>query len=216
MFSSNFASLEEAFTNTANIKPLKKNNKTRRKKLNSNKNKNVEKFLSSLRDSLSDSDDEEEKINNETTHIPYPIVQTQKDQSHIQKQKYSSNVDTLDNENMFENNNEDDDITKEEFTNYLQGEKINNDNSYQYNSQEHPSNQWIPYFTQTNNNQSTQLQGGEQNELLNKLNYLIHMMEQQKEKKTGHVTEELILYSFLGIFMIFIVDSFTKVSKYSR
>ena len=51
--------------------------------------------------------------------------------------------------------------------------------------------------------------------LLNKLNYLINLVEEQKVEKTNYVTEELILYLFLGIFIIFILDSFVKI-KYTR
>ena len=52
--------------------------------------------------------------------------------------------------------------------------------------------------------------------LLNKLNYLINLVEEQKVEKTNYVTEELILYLFLGIFIIFILDSFVKITKYTR
>jgi hypothetical protein len=52
--------------------------------------------------------------------------------------------------------------------------------------------------------------------LMEKINYMIHLLEDQQNEKTNNVTEEFILYSFLGIFMIFIVDSFTKTGKYVR
>ena len=52
--------------------------------------------------------------------------------------------------------------------------------------------------------------------LLQKLNYMIHLLEEQRDEKTGHVTEEIILYSFLGVFIIFIMDSFARVGKYVR
>lgn len=51
---------------------------------------------------------------------------------------------------------------------------------------------------------------------LAKLDYLIHLLEEQRDERTGHVTEEIILYSFLGVFMIFIVDSFARAGKYVR
>jgi hypothetical protein len=53
-------------------------------------------------------------------------------------------------------------------------------------------------------------------ELLDKLNYMIHLLEEQQDEKTGNVTEEIILYTFLGVFMIFIIDSFARVGKYVR
>jgi hypothetical protein len=59
--------------------------------------------------------------------------------------------------------------------------------------------------------------GKSQNDaLMEKLNYMITLLEQQENDKTGNVTEEVILYSFLGIFIIFIVDSFARVGKYVR
>jgi len=45
---------------------------------------------------------------------------------------------------------------------------------------------------------------------------MIHLLEDQKDEKTGHVMEELILYSFLGVFIIFIVDAFSRSGKYTR
>ena len=54
------------------------------------------------------------------------------------------------------------------------------------------------------------------NALVNKLNYMINLLEDQQDEKTNNVTEEVVLYSFLGIFIIFIVDSFARVGKYVR
>ena len=73
-----------------------------------------------------------------------------------------------------------------------------------------PFNQQLPYYTQMS--QKT----GSKDQLLEKLNYMILLLEEQKDEKTGHVVEELILYSFLGVFMIFIVDSFARAGKYTR
>jgi hypothetical protein len=52
--------------------------------------------------------------------------------------------------------------------------------------------------------------------LIQKLNYMIHLLEEQQDEKTNNVTEEVILYSFLGIFIIFVCDSFARVGKYVR
>lgn len=57
---------------------------------------------------------------------------------------------------------------------------------------------------------------GSQDLLMQKLNYMIHLLEEQQDERTNHVTEEVVLYSFLGIFIIFIVDSFARVGKYVR
>lgn len=55
-----------------------------------------------------------------------------------------------------------------------------------------------------------------QDVLLKKLNYMITLLEEKQDEKTSNVTEEVILYSFLGIFIIFIADTFVRAGKYVR
>ena len=68
---------------------------------------------------------------------------------------------------------------------------------------------YIPYYTNISKN-------GSKDELLEKLNYMIHLLEEQQGEKTSNITEELILYLFLGVFVIFVVDSFARAGKYTR
>ena len=49
-----------------------------------------------------------------------------------------------------------------------------------------------------------------------KINYMINLLEDQQDERTNNVTEEVVLYSFLGIFIIFVVDSFARAGKYTR
>lgn len=68
-----------------------------------------------------------------------------------------------------------------------------------------------------NNNYNNNIVESNPNEiLLQKLNYMINLLEEQQDEKTNNVTEEVVLYSFLGIFIIFIVDSFARTSRYTR
>ena len=55
-----------------------------------------------------------------------------------------------------------------------------------------------------------------QDVLLQKLNYMITLLEEQQDERTNNVTEEVVLYSFLGIFIIFIADTFVRAGKYVR
>ena len=72
-----------------------------------------------------------------------------------------------------------------------------------------------PYYNNVNYNLSeSPIQS--QDVLLQKLNYMITLLEDQQDERTNNVTEEVVLYSFLGIFIIFIVDSFSRVGKYVR
>jgi len=54
------------------------------------------------------------------------------------------------------------------------------------------------------------------NKVMEKINYMIHMLEAQQHEKTNNITEEFILYTFLGVFIIFVVDSFSRSGKYTR
>jgi hypothetical protein len=54
------------------------------------------------------------------------------------------------------------------------------------------------------------------NKVTEKMNYIIYLLEQQQHEETHHVMEEFILYACLGVFVIYIVDSFSRAGKYIR
>lgn len=56
----------------------------------------------------------------------------------------------------------------------------------------------------------------EHKHLLEKLNYAIHLLETQQDRRTATVTEELLLYGLLGMFIICVLDNFARVGKYVR
>lgn len=97
---------------------------------------------------------------------------------------------------------------EEYYKKMLPGYNPNNQNS----QNENPSNRLYhrPNYDRVSNVAPTQ------DVLLQKINYMISLLEDQQDEKTNNVTEEVVLYSFLGIFIIFIVDSFAKVGKYVR
>jgi hypothetical protein len=78
--------------------------------------------------------------------------------------------------------------------------------------------QFVPYAESlagqlSNGGGSATTMSGTNAALIEKLNYIIHMLEDKKDEKTGHVIEELVLYCFLGVFIIFIVDTFTRTAS---
>jgi len=103
-------------------------------------------------------------------------------------------------------------------TNY--GSKITNEEYYKKFVPNYPKQQAEnerinrPYYNQY----PTQSYAGipDSNMLIDKINYMIHLLEENQDERTGSVTEEVILYSFLGIFIIFIADSFSRIGKYKR
>jgi len=52
--------------------------------------------------------------------------------------------------------------------------------------------------------------------VMDRLNYMTQMLESLQMEKTNHITEEFILYALLGVFMIYIVDGFSRGGKYVR
>jgi hypothetical protein len=69
-----------------------------------------------------------------------------------------------------------------------------------------------PYYSQVN----YQIPETNDSILLQKMNYMITLLEDQQDERTNNVTEEVILYSFLGVFIIFIADTFVRAGKYVR
>jgi len=53
-------------------------------------------------------------------------------------------------------------------------------------------------------------------DMLMKLDYILELLDTQKEIKTEQKNEEIVLYCFLGIFLIYILDNFVMIGKYSR
>ena len=80
-----------------------------------------------------------------------------------------------------------------------------------YNTSYQPAN--IPYYAKMGIGAGT---GGSSDKLMEKINYMIHLLEEQQNEKTNNITEEFILYTFLGVFMIYIADSFVRAGRYVR
>lgn len=77
------------------------------------------------------------------------------------------------------------------------------------------------YYRQYANNYNNSYQsstplGNQNTELLKKLDNILYLLEEQREQQTHLITEELILYIFLGIFVIYVLDSFVRAGKYVR
>ena len=52
--------------------------------------------------------------------------------------------------------------------------------------------------------------------VLDRLGYIVHLLEEQQNERTENVLEEYILYVLLGTFVIFVVDSFSRGGRYVR
>jgi hypothetical protein len=83
--------------------------------------------------------------------------------------------------------------------------------------EQHPlQQQQVQPYQQPHGNNSIPNMSYNQAELMYKLDKILHLLEENKNMKTSNINEEIILYSFLGIFMIFIADAFVRIGKYVR
>ena len=109
-------------------------------------------------------------------------------------------------ENQNGDNDDDGVVTRENF------ENLPSTYASQYYQQYVP----LSYGSRQQRNQGDSGLPGSKDDLMQKMNHIIQMLEDQQDEKTGSVTEELILYCFLGVFVIFVVDSFVRAGKYVR
>ena len=185
-------------TNNRTYKNRKSVNFSEDEKVESNKNKLTN--ISNLLSKLHDNDDEDEEENNF------------KDQYEKMNSPVNTNSDIINSELQKLNSNVENNIPTTSFLNSNINSKFSNFNdSYKSN---------LEYLNNINQTQGYNNNTGnvtyDNNQLLSKLDYIIHLLEEQHNEKTNHITEELILYLFLGIFIIFVLDSFAKASKYIR
>jgi hypothetical protein len=77
-----------------------------------------------------------------------------------------------------------------------------------------------PYYkglsSNSNSNSSSPQLAPHNSQLMEKLNYMIRLLEEQQKEPTQNIMEEFVLYGLLGVFMIYLVDSFARAGKYIR
>ena len=201
MYQLNPASIEstkETFVPKKNTKESfnNSNNKTykNRKTVNFSQDENFENKtkltnINNLLSKLHDNDDEEDEENNFNVTEKMTNVSethTNKDLINSELQKMNSHVDNnLNNTSILGS------AVNSKYSNFQDSYKSNLE--YLNNLNEKQGGNNSPVSTNYDNNQ-----------LITKLNYIIHLLEEQHNEKTNHITEELILYLFLGIFIIFV------------
>lgn len=102
---------------------------------------------------------------------------------------------------------------------YRDNEKLSNYNHiYNENQlfQKQPFSQSQLQNESNGNDQHTKASHKEMQKMHEKINYMIRILEDLKVEKTDNVMEEFIMFSLLGVFVIFVVDSFSKSAKYVR
>ena len=168
---------------------------------NKNTNKKIKKEM--IEDSYNDSDDEISKLGD------FKPVQTQIHDDPINNPKY----------NLYNKNNlskDDVPVKSNEAFSKLENNYSTDYKQYQLNNSNF-SNQYSNNYPTYEGSYNIPVPSVDYNsELLKKLDNILYLLEEQQEEKTNLITEELILYIFLGVFVIYVLDSFVRVGKYVR
>jgi len=216
------SNVESMMSETDNLiqKKRQTHNKTQKKYPKENfDTEKVNSVLEKIHNSSNSDDDDE--INEIGNFNPPPKPQS----SGVNKTKTTEqmmNMSNKNNELMFRtlgrapqpNYEGSDDLDLNDYSNYGDNKTI--EEYYKkvlpgYTPNKNPVNK--PYYNVGYNNPPEE---NKNDILLQKLNYMITLLEEHQDEKTNNVTEEVVLYSFLGIFVIFVVDSFVRVGKYVR
>ena len=75
---------------------------------------------------------------------------------------------------------------------------------------------YAQYIAQPTTTHPVRKQRSHEDLLMERVQYMIHLLEAQKMERTDHVMEEFLLYTLLGVFIIYLCDSFSRVGKYQR
>jgi hypothetical protein len=228
-FDDDYNSYKNTDNNYINNKKKQIHNKTQKRPIKENfDQQKVNNVLQKIHNST---DDDEEDTLGDFNPPPKP------ESIGVTKTNATENMQTMNNEKMLKelesnvplpvyndeselelnnfNNNYGDNQTIEEYykkmipmyQNQKQFQNKNLHNRQYYNNSSQSNN-----YTSSNNF----VESSSNDILIQKLNYMINLLEEQQDEKTNNVTEEVVLYSFLGIFIIFVVDSFARAGKYKR
>ena len=180
--------LKNKITSLGNLMSKIHENNEEDENFNTNYQSNTidESISTSFTDSLNDQLAKIQKMREAGNNIP----QNSFFNNELQNANINNNAPNLENSNVLNGSN----LVKNDLSNYSDSYKLN------YNS-----------LSQNIDNHNY-----DNNKLLSKLDYIVHLLEEQHNEKTNYITEELILYLFLGIFILFVLDSFARASKYVR
>ena len=187
-----FSTFDTNQSNNLSVSKIQSQSRRKNKTIKKKPTKKVENFLSSINEGFNDMEDSDESGLANFEPMGNPII--------------TKAPDDKKEENMPPQVQSDDPVSVEQFETINQHElSENNYKNYM--------NTYVPYYTKTANQANLH---GSKDQLMKKLNYMIHLLEKQEDEKTSNVTEELVLYMFLGVFTIFCVDSFARAGKYTR
>lgn len=196
--------LKNKITSLGNLMSKIHENNEEDENLNTNYQSNTidESISTSFTDSLNEQLAKIQKMREAGNNIP----QNNFFNNELQNSNTNSNINTYSNMNNASN-------TNNSASNLENSNVLNSSNLLKNNLSNYSDSYKLNYNSLSQNIDSHNY---DNNKLLSKLDYIVHLLEEQHNEKTNYITEELILYLFLGIFILFVLDSFARASKYVR
>jgi hypothetical protein len=177
--------------------------------------------------------------------IPTPLDKKTKMDPNVKKNKVYKNTNNLNNSNIVDNNTsvtsyvspfDENDDTKnipiefksnplissiEGFSEAMENSENSAGQHEQSISRDNiPAQEMIYDFgrhmNMNNNHTTREVDIQTDNNMQEKINYIIHVLEQNRQLRTETITEEMIMYFFLGFFVLYISENFVKMGKYTR
>ena len=203
----NAAPFSENYTNMDDNKNIieKKRNRTIKKPIRNETPLHVSAMMNRIHNKK---DDEDDNLNDFYPENKPPLSVAYKNNNNDKNNKNDNNDKNYNNDTNDKNSN------NETMNRNVKDEQVSIE-AFSKLPRDSTASDYYQQFIPNHYNQISENAGGNR-ELLEKLNYMIYLLEEQQNEKTGHVTEEVILYSFLGVFIIFVLDSFARAGKYIR
>ena len=199
-------------TNTNTNTNIKKTNNVTFK----NKDNLKPKIKKEMIDNLAEyqNDDTEDYNPNPITQFPQPVQNPQNMNPQNQYSQPVQNPQNLNYQNQHYQNQQNQQLINSQLN--AQTDSAPSKEGFSKINSTYASDYYKQFSPYQGSYQIPQSSNNSNHELLKKLDNILHLLEEQQEEKTNLITEELILYVFLGVFVIYVLDSFVKVGKYTR
>lgn len=104
----------------------------------------------------------------------------------------------------------------ETFENYDMGISNREHFTTEPKNNDNPTNMFYDFGRHMDSSKTSMNTVSTTDNLQEKINYIIHMLEQNKQMRTENIHEEMVMYFFLGFFVLYVSDNFVKMGRYTR
>ena len=175
------------------------------------KNTNRNNKITDLLNQMTEADNENDNLGDFTPLEP-PVIQSKKDEEDNTNDRLNQFIPEMPRFSHLKPNEQHESANKIRYgADDSKVNRLSNYNKVYEGMQNKQHSDAVPYYSKMGI--GSQL---DDTRLMEKINYMIHLLEQQQHEKTDNITEEFLLYTFLGVFVVYVLDSFARSGKYIR